>query len=98
MWIEEDLRSCHPVCSVLCRSSERSFQRNFCGRRYFFTVAIVDSVRSSRSGHSLQEIRLVKSIGIISRTVIGLVVSVVCKVKVKRYGYRPGVAQRVPGS
>jgi len=64
----------------------------------FFAVAIVDSVRSSRSGHSLHEIRLVKSIGIISRTVIGLVVSVVCKVKVKRYGYRPGVAQRVPGS
>ena len=79
MKIEEDLRSFDPVCDVLCRSSERSFQRKFCGRRYFFyTVAIVDSVRSSRSGRSLQEIRLVKNTGIISKTVRGLVVSVVC--------------------
>jgi hypothetical protein len=44
---------------------------------FFFTVAVVASVRSSRSGHSLQEIRLVKNIGIIWKTVIGLVVSVV---------------------
>jgi len=38
----------------------------------------VDSVRSSRSGYSLQDIRLVKNVVIISKTVIGPVISVVC--------------------
>ena len=38
----------------------------------------MDSVRSSRSEHSLQNIRLVKNIVILSKIVLGPVISVVC--------------------
>ena len=54
-------------------SRERSVDVVF----FFLTVDIVNSVRSFRSGHNLQEIRLVKNIGIISKTVICFVMYVV---------------------
>ena len=63
------------VAQVRELSSENSVD---VGNFFFFTVATVNSVRSSRSGHSLQDIRLVKNIVRISKTVIGPVISVVC--------------------
>jgi len=45
---------------------------------FFNSSCCAYSVRSSGSGHSIKEIRLVRNIGKISKTVIGLVISVVC--------------------